>query len=126
MAKSIIAAALLLLTPGVARAEPVTAEQAMRRYREVVKPTAELDCPRDPDAIVVCARPKDVPDPHRLPLPVAPTPGARVAGDAPRASAGASEFTRYCFARCEGIVGVDLDMAIKAVNGLKRLIEGDE
>ncbi len=124
MAKSIIAAALLL-TSGMAGAEPVTAEQAMRRYREVVKPTAELDCPREPDAIVVCARPKDVPDPHRLPLPVTPTPGARVAGEAPRASAGYGD-SRYCFARCEGIVGLDLDMAIRAVAGIKRLIEGDE
>ena len=124
MAKSIIAAALLL-TSGMAGAEPVTAEQAMRRYREVVKPTAELDCPREPGAIVVCARPKDVPDPHRLPLPVTPTPGARVVGDAPRASAGYGD-SRYCFHRCEGIVGLDLDMAIKAVKGITRLIEGDE
>jgi hypothetical protein len=64
-------------------AEPVTAEGAMARYRQVFPTLDELDCPTDPTGknIVVCGRRGA--DPNRLPLPVAPVPGARTNGEMP-------------------------------------------
>ena len=77
-------ALLLLVAPGAARAQSVTAEKALDTYRKTFQSPRQLDCPRGEgsDEIVVCARPKDAPDPDRLPLPVAREPGARIRGEA--------------------------------------------
>lgn len=62
---------LLLSGPGAAGAAPATtAEQALSNYRATFKSPAELDCPRDGDAIVVCGRRRQEGPPERLPLPV--------------------------------------------------------
>jgi hypothetical protein len=92
MTKSRRAAGLLLLgwaTAGTA-AGPVTADQAMARYREAFQPVEALRCPRgaEGDEIIVCGR-REGPDPNRLPLPVEREPGERVhllPGEPPSAS----------------------------------------
>ena len=65
-----------------AAAEPVTAEQAIERYRQTFEPVAEIDCPKpkSPDEIIVCGR-TGAPEPYRLPLPAEPLPGDRVFGE---------------------------------------------
>jgi hypothetical protein len=100
---------------------PVTAEEALARYRQAFQSTRELDCPRggDPNDIVVCARPKDAPDPNRAPLPVPREPGARVAGE-PMADGGG------CHRLCPQPLKVDLIGAAKFMKNLaERLIEGE-
>ena len=79
-----IAAAMLLAGASVqtaAASEPVTAEDAIARYRPSFPPVTQVDCPRGPAGpdIVICGR--TGPDPNRLPLPVPPLPGARSAGE---------------------------------------------
>ena len=67
--------------PAAAAQEP-TAEAAMERYRKLFKgPAAECERGSVPDEVTVCGR--RTRDPYRLPLPVEPTPGTRVAGEAP-------------------------------------------
>jgi len=101
----------------------------MANYRKLIKPVRELDCPRETarNEIVVCGRQAGEAQRERLPLPVAPTPGehTRLApGEAPRGDVGRTPA--YCFSRCPGVVGIDLDMAKKIVSGVKRVLEGDE
>src|SRR3954464_10294734 len=92
MTKSRRAMGLLLLgwaTAGAA-AGPVSADQAMARYREAFQPVEARRCPRGarPDDIVVCGR-RDGPDPNRVPFPDAHEPGDRVhllPGEAPSAT----------------------------------------
>ena len=84
MALSRIAALVLIALLATAAAQdPDTTETA---YRTTFPIIAELDCPRgqSDDDIVVCGR-RDGESPYRLPLPVEPEPGARVAGEAPSA-----------------------------------------
>ena len=82
----------LLLTIALAApagaAEPMSADAALAHYRKTFAPVAELDCPKasGPDEIVVCGRPGGQ-DPNRLPIPPAPTPGARIAGEPMTAAA---------------------------------------
>lgn len=78
--------ALLLLSLGAASLAPaqapLTADQAMETYRRAFQAPDQLDCPRGEDEdIVVCGRRTDGADSNRLPLPVAPDPGTRVAGE---------------------------------------------
>lgn len=80
---SAIASLMLAATGSGAAAQVATAETAMDRYRTVFTPVARTDCPRSGgDDILVCGR-AGRPDPNRLPLPVAPLPGARLSGEAP-------------------------------------------
>lgn len=88
----------LLILLAAAAAPGPTAEEAIVRYREIFKPTAELDCPKaNGDEAVVCGR-RDQADPHRLPLPVEREPGEPtrlVAGEPPRPS-----NPEYCLRLC--------------------------
>jgi hypothetical protein len=83
MAKSRLAAllALLALAAPAAAAEPLSAEQAMARYRLSFAPAGRGECPRGAGGdVVVCGR-REGRDPNRLPLPVEPEPGQRVMGE---------------------------------------------
>lgn len=75
------------------------AEALAAGYRARLPSIAELDCPRsaDPEEIVVCARGPER-SPYLSPIPFAPDPGRRVAGEVGPPSAGGLE-------RC-GNVGV--------------------
>jgi hypothetical protein len=64
----------------VSAAPPTTAEEALARQQAGLQRSLGLDCDRGgPGDIVVCGR--QGPDPNRLPLPVEPEPGARIAGE---------------------------------------------
>ncbi|HEV2748552.1 MAG TPA: hypothetical protein VGW34_14810 [Allosphingosinicella sp.] len=88
MTKSRMTATLIMLSLAAAAPaqQPADADAALRNYRALFKPPPELDCPRgggeDAD-IVVCGRRRDAPQPERLPLPVEPVPGERIAGEIP-------------------------------------------
>ena len=106
MGLSRLTIALLLAAAAgpVEAAPPATAEEAMAAYRQVFKPTAELDCPRgDEGEIVVCARRGE--DPYRLP-PSAREAGVPVRGEAPSGTAALD--AGGCISRCQGSVGVNL------------------
>ena len=109
-----------------APAQTLTAEQAMKNYRDVFAPLSELDCPEsdDPDEIIVCGRAPGTPDPNRLPLPVAPLPGAR---NSDRATSAADALNRKegcspvgLHNGCGGTVPVFqiIGVAVKAVRAL--------
>jgi hypothetical protein len=115
---------LLVVWPGLtAAAEPaVTAEQALQTYRRTFQPTRELDCPTSgPDDIVICGRPADALDPNRLPLPIEREPGeiVRHVGEPATGDHGPCRL-------CTQPVGIDLNMVLKLVAGVGRLLEDDE
>ena len=129
MAKSRLALPLLLAfaaSPAAAQ-QAVTAEEALANARRTFVPTAELDCPRasDPEEIVVCAR--QGPDPYRLPLPVPPEPGSRVAGEAPSGTDVLAAAEDPCTTvgpnqRCSGglpVLGIAIFVAKAVVNAVK-------
>jgi hypothetical protein len=64
-----------------ASAAPATAEEALARQQSGLHKSLGVDCDRGGNDIVVCGR--QGPDPNRLPLPVPPEPGARIAGEPP-------------------------------------------
>ena len=111
---------LLLLAAPAAAQDQVTAEQALTNYRQVIVPTAELDCPRsaDGDEIVVCGKRKGERSPYRLPLPVAREPGTPVRGEALADGGG-------CIRLCPKPVGIDLEMIFKAAKAIKNKLEED-
>lgn len=76
-----IAAAALASAPSHA-APPASSDAAIARQQESLRSSLGLDCDRDSGEIVVCGRAG--PDPNRLPLPVPPEPGARIAGEPSR------------------------------------------
>jgi hypothetical protein len=80
MAKPALAimAAALAAAPAPAQ-PPLTAEEALARQQSSLRSGLGLGCDRTTAEIVVCAR--QGPDPNRLPLPVQPEPGARIAGE---------------------------------------------
>ena len=112
--------------PGPAFAQEAGAERAMTRYRQVFKPTAEIDCPRpdDPETITVCGRRPET-DPNRLPLPVGPDAGSPtrlLPGEAPRATMNVGG----CMRLCPQPVQVDLIKAVPAVvEGIKKILDPD-
>ena len=83
--KSVLKLALIvgLSSAGpAAAAQEMSADSAMERYRTLFKtPKAECERGSVADEVIVCGR--RTRDPYRLPLPVEPVPGARVAGEAP-------------------------------------------
>jgi hypothetical protein len=126
MALALLLAPVPAAAGQVASTPPATSEEALANYRQTFKSTREIDCPRsvDPNDIVVCARPKDAPDPNRVPLPIGPEPGARVGGEMP--SGLASMAAGGCISRCHQPVMVDVVQAAKFMKDLaKRLIEGE-
>ena len=74
-----MAAAALLAGSPAGAAPPATAEEALARQQAALRTSLGHDCDRGAAEIVVCGR--IGPDPNRLPLPVAPEPGARHAGE---------------------------------------------
>ncbi len=74
-----ISAASALAAAPVSAAPPASADEALARQQASLRSSLGLDCDRGTGEIVVCGR--QGPDPHRLPLPVPPEPGARIAGE---------------------------------------------
>ena len=114
-------------SPAPAFAQLAGADRAMNRYRQVFKPTAEIDCPRpddNSDAITVCGRRGET-DPNRLPLPVrqgAGSPTRLLPGEAPRATMNVGG----CIRLCPQPVQVDLIKAVPAiVEGIKKILDPD-
>ena len=80
MAKLLLAMAAAALAFAPAKgAPPASAEEALARQQASLRSSLGLGCEREAGEIVVCGRPG--PDPNRLPLPVEPEPGARIAGE---------------------------------------------
>ena len=126
MALALLLALASVSAAGAQETPPVTAEEAMVSYRQVFKTTRELDCPTpdDPEEIVVCGRRNGAPDPNRAPLPIAPEPGSRIAGEVP--SGLASMSADRCLRLCHQPVMVDVVKAAKFMRTLaERLIEGE-
>jgi hypothetical protein len=95
MAKLGVAMASVLALAGAPApaAPPASAEEAVARQRASLR--AGLDCDRGGgNDIVVCGR--SGPDPNRLPLPVEPEPGARIAGEAADPSDALALTNRKC------------------------------
>lgn len=77
-----MAAAAAMIAAPLRAAPPATAEEALARQQAGLQRSLGLDCDRGGgEDIIVCGR--QGPDPHRLPLPVQPEPGARIAGEPP-------------------------------------------
>jgi hypothetical protein len=113
-----VLAPLLLLAAPASAQDKATAEQALTKYREIIVPTAELDCPRGGDEIIVCGKRKGEKSPYRLPLPVPREPGARIPGEA-LADGGS------CMRLCPQPVGINLEMIFKAAKAIKDKLEDD-
>jgi hypothetical protein len=79
MAKLAMAIAAALASAPLSAAPPASAEEALARQQSLLRSGLGLECDRDLAEIVVCGR--QGPDPDRLPLPVPPEPGARIAGE---------------------------------------------
>jgi hypothetical protein len=97
---SVLPIVLLAAAGSPTHMQPITAEQALKRYRERFTTVQEMDCPRASGDIVVCGRSGR--DPNRSPLPYSPQPGDRVRllpGEPPSASA-ALGADRMCFHDC--------------------------
>jgi hypothetical protein len=77
-------AVLLLVADGAGAAEPVTAEQVIKRYREIFPTIDDLDCPPGKGAEIVVCGGRD-PQDLRVP-PSIDEPGRRVRGDTPLTS----------------------------------------
>ena len=71
------------LAAPVGASGPMTAEEAVERYRSTIVPVSVLVCPKaeSPDEIVVCGRSEER-DPNRLPVQGPPVPGTRIRGEA--------------------------------------------
>ncbi|MEA3038632.1 MAG: hypothetical protein QOE79_1145 [Sphingomonadales bacterium] len=98
MAKSRLAAGLLLIAWQAEAVAAPTAEQAMAQYRRTFQPVDQLRCPKGAGSedIVVCGR-REGRDPNRVPLPDEREPGERVAlvaGEAPSATEGLARTDR--------------------------------
>lgn len=121
--------ALLLLAQGpAAPAQLVTAEEAMGTYRRVIKPVAQLDCPKaEGGEVVVCAR-RDAPSRYRLPLPSEPEAGARIRGDIPSGTdaMNAGGCLRMCSRPLDLLNTRDGGAVGKAIGGLLKAVEGDD
>jgi hypothetical protein len=133
VAKSSYAVALLLAgwsaeTAAQSPADPVTADAAMKRYREWVGGSVQrcpASGPLSDDEIVVCGRTHKPPE--RSPLPVQRDPGEIVrhageAGGGPEAMAGPS-----CIHSCYQPVQIDVIKAIIAApKVIRHILHGDD
>lgn len=104
-------------------AEPV-------RDGDILKPLTLTGCPRgdNPDEVVVCGS-RDGADPHRLPLPVVPTPGARN-GEPASAMAAMEVGSDPCAPvgpqpKCNGGLPV-IPMILTAIQVVQALAEPDD
>ena len=112
---------LLLQSP------PATAEEALSSYRTVIKPLAQLDCPKaEGEEVVVCGRRRDQPDPYRIPSDAsgsAPARGEPMSGGAAMGAGG-------CLRLCQSSVGITFDTrdggsAARLAEGVKRMLGKD-
>ncbi|HEY0412430.1 MAG TPA: hypothetical protein VGD66_04745 [Allosphingosinicella sp.] len=118
----------LLGQAAAAAAEPVSADAAMQRYRQVFQPPATR-CAPGKDEITVCGQ-RPGPDPNRLPLPVQPLPGSRVAGEAPDQVAASELGNERCTTvgrdtPCTGTVPI-IPIAIWIVKTAIKAARGDD
>ena len=99
--------ALFLAAQSTATA-PATAEQLLHNHGRDLDGGLRLNCGRggEGDEIVVCGRRRRERDPNRLPLPVAPEPGERVAGHVP--TGGEAMAADGCLRLCQKGVTVPL------------------
>jgi hypothetical protein len=122
----------LLLIPGAAPAQRVTAEQAIENHRRQlqsatgtgVRRAADCEPSSNPDEIVVCGRNDN--ERHRLPLPVEPVPGApqRQLGELP--TGGDALSAGGCLRLCHQPVQVDVIGAARgAARAIGRLLDPD-
>lgn len=116
------------VAPAVAQA--LTAEEAQDNYRRTFNIADAAPACESPDgAIIVCGKRDDTR--HRLPLPAQPTPGGKLRGDVPNASAERGQAgTERCTTvgpsqQCGGGLPV-IPMAVTAVKALVKLAEGDD
>jgi hypothetical protein len=110
---------LLVLAAGpTARAETISADSALKRYRSQFPSVAELDCPRASDAIVVCGH--SGPDPNRPPIPYQPKPGdtAHLLPGEPLSAAAALDPAHMCTRDCPEPVEGSIMNVFKAVGHL--------
>jgi hypothetical protein len=120
----LLAAFAAIPAPALAAPDsPLTAEQALEKYREAFPTTREIDCPRAEEGeeqVVVCGR--RGPDPNRLTAygpPLEPEPGARVAGE-PLSDMGG------CIQRCHAGVSVNVfAVARTAVKIVRHILDPD-
>jgi len=108
---------ILLALPSPAFCDAITAEQALKRYRDQFKPVSLLACPRDSEEIVVCARTGR--DPNRSPIPYVPQPGdpVRLLPGEPPSAAAALNAEHICIRECEPAVG-SIRNVIKGIGAL--------
>jgi hypothetical protein len=112
---------LLLLATGSApaTAQPITAEQALKRYREQFRSVPEMDCPRDNTEIVVCGRGgRDRPPPY----PREEGATVRLLPGEPPGAAAALGAGNMCFRNCEPPVGNIRNI----IKGIGHLLGRDE
>lgn len=113
-----------------AHAQDVTAEEALERYRKTFAPADRAACNQvvEGDEILVCGRRGR--DPYRLPLPVEPMPGERVAGEPPAQLAASRDGSERCstvgpHSSCAGFIPIlpfaawVVDSVIKGVKASK-------
>ncbi|HWH16920.1 MAG TPA: hypothetical protein VNT77_01070 [Allosphingosinicella sp.] len=114
---------LLILTGSPAAAQPVTAEQAIEKYRESFKPV-EIECAKeaDPDVITVCGS-RDSSNRYRVPYQPDPGEPEHLApGEAPQASTSVGA----CLSRCPQPVSVNILEAVPAVlKGIRKILDPD-
>jgi hypothetical protein len=111
-------APLLFLAGPMATAPALTAEQALKRYRDHFLTVSELDCPRGSADIVVCGRTGREPD--RPPIPYQMKPGDRVRllpGEPPGASA-ALASGRMCVRDCPEPIEGSIRNVVKTIGHL--------
>lgn len=88
MSRMTVPAFLLAIASVPSAAQVVSAEQAIETHRRSFQPVELLDCPPSVgEEIVVCA--KRSARSERLPLPIEPVAGERIAGEMPRATSAA-------------------------------------
>jgi hypothetical protein len=125
---AIAAAASVLAAAPASAAPPVSAEEALAAQQSSLRSGIGLDCDRGAGEIVVCGR--TGPDPNRLPLPVAPEPGARKAGEPADPSAALALSKQRCTTvgrdqQCSGGLPV-LPIAIWLVQSAVKAVKGRE
>jgi hypothetical protein len=125
-------AAWLVFLPAAAAAQPVTADQALANYRQVIKSPSELDCPKgSEDEIVVCAGPGQTESQrYRVPLPVSPDPGSPNRDVITSGMGAMRSDACQAYERCGSgglSISVDLIRAARSAKKLvERVVEGDD
>ena len=134
MAKSSYAVAFLLAGwMGEAEAAPppsgsVTAEEAMRHYRETFGTAAPARCPErgagTDDEIVVCGHSR-VPG-YRLPLPIEREPG-EIVRHANEPGSAVEAMTPPCPSTCGGAMQVNvIELLLKTPRVIRHILHGDD